>query len=236
MSIENSEQFWTPVERQKSIKDIVVSELLTAIQDGRLPIDSLLPPEPEMCRRLGVSRVAFREAVKQLEVLGFLRIERGNGTVVTSPSFSCLEPIIEFLGKSSAISLKDLHQARTVMEVEIVRLVATDPDAELIGRLQYAVDEVEKHFDREFSHTELDYQFHKIIINGCPNKLFSLILSPFATQLQKSRFLSFKSLEAARNTLETHKSILAAIRDRDPDKAAAIMAEHLKQTGEDLGL
>lgn len=236
MSIENNVNIWSSVNKQKTIKEIVVYELVDAMLDGRLPIGAAMPPEHDMCMRLGVSRVAFREAVKQLEVLGFLRIDRGNGTIVTAPSFSCLEPIIEFLGKSESVSFRDLHQVRTLIEVEVVKIVAATRSDDLVEQLQLVIDEIENNFEQESAHVDLDVEFHKLILDACPNKLLPLILSPFAAQLRKSRTLSFKDLEAAKKTLETHKSILDAIRRKDAEAAAAIMAGHLASTAIDLGI
>ncbi|HCE45887.1 MAG TPA: hypothetical protein DET40_20265 [Lentisphaeria bacterium] len=236
MSNKEKANLWSANRQQKSVKQVVVYELIDAMLDGRLPVDRLMPPENEMCRRLSVSRVAFREAVKQLEIFGFLRIERGNGTMVTKPTFTCNEPIIEFLGKSGAISLEELHQLRLLIEVEIVELVAGHHEEDLLARLQKNLDEVERNFNRKSSHIDLDYEFHQIIIDACPNRIYPLVLSPFNSQLYKSRKISFKSIAAARKTFETHRAILDAIMRKDPKGAAAIMSRHLEATADDLGI
>ncbi|GEM_PF-4243752 len=236
MSKKESANIWSANRKQKTVKQIVVYELIDAMLDGRLPPDRAMPPEHEMCRNLGVSRVAFREAVKQLEIFGFLRIDRGNGTIVTKPSFSCNEPIIEFLGKSGDISLEELHQLRMLMEVEIVKLVAESRSEALVSKLKKILDEIELNFEKESSHIDLDYEFHKTIIDACPNRTYPLVLSPFAAQLYKSRMLSFKSVATARKTLDTHKAIFNAIKDKDPQAAGEIMKKHLEDTAVDLGI
>ena len=227
---------WAVERPQKSVKTLVVYAIVDAMLDGRLKLDAPMPPEPEMCEKLGVSRVVFREAVKQLEVLGFLRIDRGNGTYVTSPTFACLESIIEFLGRSGSVTFGDLHQVRLLIEVEIVRQLAEKHDKRLVESLQQILDYAEANADKESSHLELDYKFHEALINACPNKLLSLILSPFAAQLKKSRVLSFKDIESSKKTIETHKAILRAIEEGKPDAAAALMRKHLLSTAKDLNL
>ncbi|OGV40350.1 MAG: hypothetical protein A2X48_23620 [Lentisphaerae bacterium GWF2_49_21] len=236
MSKKETANIWSASRQQKTVKQVVLYELIDAMLDGRLPSDKPMPPEHEMCRRLGVSRVAFREAVKQLEIFGFLRIDRGNGTIVTKPSFSCNEPIIEFLGKSGDISLEELHKLRSLMEVEIVKLVAESRSEALVSKLKKLLDEIELNFDKESSHIDLDYEFHKAIIDACPNRTYPLVLSPFASQLYKSRKLSFKNIQSARKTLDIHKAILEAIRKKDPQTAGEIMKRHLEETAEDLGI
>lgn len=45
-----------------------------------------LPSEPELARRLGVSRATLREAMRTFETQGMIRRKQGSGTYVTHPS------------------------------------------------------------------------------------------------------------------------------------------------------
>jgi len=49
---------------------------------GSLPAESRLPSEPELARRLGVSRATLREAMRSFEGQGMLRRRQGVGTFV----------------------------------------------------------------------------------------------------------------------------------------------------------
>lgn len=56
------------------------AELLKMI--GSLPAESRLPSEPELARRLGVSRATLREAMRSFEGQGMIRRRQGVGTFV----------------------------------------------------------------------------------------------------------------------------------------------------------
>jgi DNA-binding FadR family transcriptional regulator len=63
----------------------VIESLTELILTGDLENKTVLPPEAEMCRRLGVSRSIFREAMKILGAKGLAEVRQGFGTIVKAP-------------------------------------------------------------------------------------------------------------------------------------------------------
>lgn len=59
--------------------------LAQEIQDGRYDETGMIPPEPELCERFGVSRITVRRAVSDLESQGMVQRRQGTGTFVTGP-------------------------------------------------------------------------------------------------------------------------------------------------------
>src|SRR5512139_3189685 len=75
-----------------------------------------LPPEPELARRMGVSRATLREAMRTFEVQGLIRRRQGSGTFVVGrvpvieaglEVLESLETMAERLGLE--VSVSDLH-------------------------------------------------------------------------------------------------------------------------------
>src|SRR5512143_310042 len=62
--------------------ELVESRLINAIVDGEFPINSTLPPERELARRLGVTRPTLREALQRLARDGWIEIHHGRSTRV----------------------------------------------------------------------------------------------------------------------------------------------------------
>lgn len=214
------------LKRPKSVKDQVIDTILEGITEGRLPVGAPLPSEAELCREMGISRVALREAIKQLEVLGFLKIRRGTGTIVTTPDFRCTEMIIDFLGSTSRISLRDLHELRSLIEIEAVRQAAARGDEKLVRRLEKILDEGVDDTGRKPDHAELDFRFRREILEASPNRLLSMLLTPFDTYLKKRRVSSSRKAKGTTETLHTHRKIIDAIRKRYPDGARRLMQDH----------
>ena len=82
-----------------------LTELLAReIREGRYPVGSLLPPEPQLCQRFAVSRHTVREAVRLLCDQGLVSRHQGVGTKVRATqsekryvaSLSSLRDLMEY--------------------------------------------------------------------------------------------------------------------------------------------
>jgi GntR family transcriptional regulator len=68
---------------RKRLSFRVRDDLASRIANGKIPLGSKLPPEPELAEELGVSRATLREALRSLEEDGFVSRTRGAGTYAT---------------------------------------------------------------------------------------------------------------------------------------------------------
>jgi GntR family transcriptional regulator len=96
--------------------------LAREIGEGRHPVGSLLPPEPELCKRFGVSRHTLREAVRKLCEQGRVARHQGIGTRVLAAAAQPRRYV------ASLGSLQDLMQytQRTRMRLLSHRDVVAD--------------------------------------------------------------------------------------------------------------
>lgn len=71
-----------------NLSALVAGDLRRAIEAHEYGNDGRLPSEPELARRLGVSRATVRQAITELEGSGFVRRRQGRGTFVTDQATS----------------------------------------------------------------------------------------------------------------------------------------------------
>jgi GntR family transcriptional regulator len=69
----------------------IYETLRRRIQENEYPVGSYLPPEPELGKKLKVSRTTVRKAVEMLIRDGFLYVRRGVGTEVMD--FKAIQPL-----------------------------------------------------------------------------------------------------------------------------------------------
>lgn len=92
---------------------LITDALLTEIQGGRYKLGDLLPSEPELSQRFGVSRHTIRAALRSLQELGLVAGEKGIGTRVKQT-----RPVSRYShGFSSA---EDLLQYATTTQVRVL--------------------------------------------------------------------------------------------------------------------
>lgn len=135
MTAEEPEFVFAPIGVGRGFEKIVAN-LRGAIVRGDLPGGHRLPSEPELAAQLGVSRPMLREALKALEVSGYLEVRRGygGGRFVSAP-----EP--EEFHAITAAPLSTMHvEPRHVMDVRLAvepmaaRLAAQDGDTADLGQ------------------------------------------------------------------------------------------------------
>ena len=106
------------VSKQRLV-DRVVADIQDLIIQGKLAVGAKLPPERELAELFGVSRTVIREAVRILVTKGLLESKHGIGTMVRQGTRDQLVEPLGWLLQRNDVTLDDLHEVRTILEVEI---------------------------------------------------------------------------------------------------------------------
>lgn len=103
-----------------------------AVRDGLLPPGAALPPEPELARRLGLSRQTVGQALTGLARRGLVTRRRGIGTFVAGPTveqpLDRLYSFVRTLGDRGGPAGARLLGARLTVDPEASALLAGRPD------------------------------------------------------------------------------------------------------------
>jgi GntR family transcriptional repressor for pyruvate dehydrogenase complex len=210
----------------------IVDRIKAAIRAGALAPGDQLPPERDLTRQLGVSRVSVRDALRMLEANGLIEVRVGarGGAFVTAPA-----PRLVGEGLADMLLLADVEPAhltevRMIFELGLLELAcerATEEDVaallEICDRAD-AADEYDPALSVEF-HTQLARWTHNQAL-----VLFAEALrEPLASSLQVARSADPGAGSVA--PLE-HRAIAAAVGAREVAAARRIMREHLGRTAQ----
>lgn len=221
--------------KQNRIAVEIVNQLKAAILSGRFTPGQRLPTERELTGQFEVSRVVVREAIRELEIKGLVKILQGpaGGAYVTDLSPDHLDNAFLDLFLYKRVSVAEMIQARVLVEGEIARLAAVRCEVESARRLQQALA-AEK--DGRSSHADFvsnRLRFHHLLAEICGNRLFQAIASALC-RLTGEVILEVKPVKKVIHRPEEHLAILRAVAAHDAEGAAGAMKTHLQNMGKRL--
>lgn len=204
------------LEGYQPLRDMVFDVLMNAIMRGQLsPGERLL--EVQLAEEMGVSRTPVREAIRRLELEGFVVMLPRKGAYVAGLSIDDVE---------------NVYEIRTALETLAVRLAAqrmVDEDYrqldELVERMQATWQEGDVD-----AWVKLDANFHELLYRFSRNDRLVQLMSNVMEQISRYRILSLANVEVRHNSLAEHQEVISALRLRDSEEAAAAAARHIENT------
>lgn len=217
------------IPRQSSV-DIIIRQIRNLLGAGVLKPGDRLPAERVLAERFRVGRGYVRQAIRRLEMYGMLRTIPQSGTVVVSPGIRALEGVIANLLSLEKEDLPSIMEARAILEIQAAKLAALRASEEEIEELAQIHEAFCTQTQQGASGLDEDLRFHLKIAECARNAVLrSLInlLTPDIVTVAKSRETPQDGRFAV--ALREHEAVLAGIRTRDPDRAAAAMEEHIQK-------
>lgn len=212
--------------RRTGLVDQVIEQMRQTIRSGDWAVDQRIPPEPELVSVLGVGRNTVREAVRALAHAGLLEVRQGDGTFVRATS-----EISGALRRMCGTELREVRQVRLLLEVEAARLAATHRTDDEVAMLAATLAERDAAVrdERWTDAVDADARFHREVVGCCGNSLLTELYLGLTEVVLASLAATAGHDDPAWRI--GHGDLLAALRDQDPDRAAAeagrFLAEHL---------
>ena len=179
--------------------------------------------ETVLSKKLGVSRTPVREALRQLELEGLVTMIPNKGAYVTGISQK---------------DVYDIYRIRSVLEGLCARWATEHITEEQIEGLEEIILLSEFHLERSGEQagqvTELDGKFHKVLYEASNSRILEHVLSDFHKYVKMARTLSVEEQDRAVKSVEEHREILEAIRNKDAGRAEALADRHIRKAMENL--
>jgi GntR family transcriptional repressor for pyruvate dehydrogenase complex len=210
----------------QSLPDQISRVILGRIATGELLPGDKLPPQRELAQNLNVGMSAVREAIQRLEVLNIVDTQHGSGTVIKpfrwfnlvyDPSF--------FLMAAQHIAVRDLWEARHVIEAQIASLAAiraTKSDIALMREILVRADPYPRDYDLN---TALNSEFHLAVAAASKNMVLRDMLAPLL-EIRIAGVAHHYNDEERRKVWESHGAIYHAISEHDAEAAVVAVAKH----------
>lgn len=216
-----------PIFRVKLYED-VADRVTERIRAEQWRAGERLPPEAELAKEFDVSRSTVREAVRSLQLAGLLRTKAGSGTYVTQSAPTILQTRALAAVMGDREHLRDLVQARYILEPQMAALAAGQATQEEKIHLRFLVDRMAEQKGR-FSLMTAGHAFHMELARMSHNAVLEGFYRSAAGQLRSMRVLESLTEEIYRQGVDEHRAIAEAVAKGDADEAKRLMEDHLKK-------
>ncbi len=202
----------------KTLRELTLDKVREAIlnayfQPGQRLIERVL------CEELGVSRTIVREVLRHLETEGLVESIPQKG------------PVVAILDPHKAAQI---YEIRGLLEGHAARACAERCDDETIEKLASVIDMIEAAFENKDFQRVLDKttQFYEVMFIGGGKTIAWEIAQSLNARINRLRAMTISSKDRGLAAVAEMRSILAAIKRRDPDAAYAESFVHLQRVSE----
>jgi DNA-binding GntR family transcriptional regulator len=195
---------------RRALRHDVRDGIVRSILEGEYgPGDRLV--EMHIAREYGTSQGPVREALRELEMLGFVRSELHRGTYVRDPWQR---------------GMHELYQVRSALE-ELAARVATPKLCDDVSALQAEVDAMAAAAERADVHAVVEHseRFHRLIVEGSEIQLLHTVWSSLSISDHTALTMVTLDLDLHR-VAESHQPIVDAIAAGDAELACRLSREH----------
>ncbi|HNV33964.1 MAG TPA: GntR family transcriptional regulator [Bacillota bacterium] len=201
------------MDNYKPLREIVFEAMREAIVSGRLaPGERLV--EIKLADEMGVSRTPVREAIRKLELEGFVIMMQRKGAYVAGLSPKEIRDVFEI--RSTLESLAARLAAERITQVQLEQLKRQLADLEEKIR-SHEIEAVVK----------ADIAFHDVLFSASGNARLVSMLSNLREQIHRYRSMSLSYPGRMSVALGEHRAIVKAIVEHKPQEAAEAALEHM---------
>ncbi len=202
----------------KPLRDVIFNTLREAIITGELkPGERLM--EVQLAEKMGVSRTPVREAIRKLELEGWVSMIARRGAQVAGLSIKDIMDVLEVRASLDGLSTSLAAARITGEELKDLNNIY----------LQF-MNYVEK--DNLPGQVKKDVEFHEVIYRSSRNDKLIQIVSNLREQVQRFRVIYLKDYSSPKELAKEHLEIIEAITARDQDRAFKVAQKHIENQKE----
>ena len=187
-----------------SLRGRVFHKIRDDILSGRYRVGEELR-EVAIGEEIGVSRTPVREAFRQLELEGLIRIVPNKGAYVTG---------------ITAKDVRDIYMIRSLLEGLCARWATENISKEQMEEMEENIFLSEFHASKEHTEqmAELDNRFHEIMYEACNSKMLEHALKDYHQYVLRVRRKTLSTQTRSTASNAEHRDIMEAIRAGEAEK------------------
>lgn len=223
-----SKPLFQPIKKRRSFED-VCDAIKRLLFDGTLKPGDKLPSENQLASQFNVARQTIREALRLLELSGFIAIKKGGtggpiitNTILNSASSSLLDAI-----QMKTVTIDELIEARREIERLIMNRVIINADQSEIENIKKNILEARKTIEAGVQAFSENVSFHSLLAKASKNQIFSIVIDAIMAVVADFLSRGAPDIEASKQQIDEHEALLNALIEKNYDKAISLLDRHL---------
>jgi GntR family transcriptional repressor for pyruvate dehydrogenase complex len=233
--MDESKDMFEPFKTKRTFEE--VSELIkNQIFKGVFKPGDKLPPEGQLAKQFNLGRQTIREALRLLELSGFITVQKGGGggPIIKDTILQRIGDLFLDSFRMKKISMEELTEVRAEIEQIVLGYVIDRADESDIKRLQKNVREARKKIARDVPATQENFQFHRLLAEASKNYLFVIVMESIMAVHSEILSRSGSDLETSANVVAYHEDILKTVVEKNRTMALQLLEKHIKEVGRRL--
>ncbi|OGP87360.1 MAG: hypothetical protein A2156_09290 [Deltaproteobacteria bacterium RBG_16_48_10] len=219
---------FVPVRSKRTFED-VSSQIKKLILEGVLRPGDKLPPEGALSGQFNVGRQTVREALRILELSGFISVQKGfgGGSIVRNNILKRTSGLLLDALHMEKISIKEFTAARLLIEKGILDEAIDNVTGRDIRDLQGNLEKSKELIARGKLATDVNIEFHSLLARASKNTIYVLFertINAMHLDLRRQRSRNFFIDKAA---VRAHEQILDALIEKDRERAIGLLEKHI---------
>jgi len=202
----------------RTVKSTLVEELRDAIILGEYIPGQHLRLD-DIAARFDISTMPVREALRDLEAGGLVTIFPHRGAVVT---------------QLSADDLIDIYEIRATLEEMATRLAVPNMGEATFAQLELFIEQMDNHLGELATLVKLNHNFHNTLYCASGRRHLCELTSTLRHRTQHYLHAFISHLGGMPMAQVEHRAIIDASRNRDANRASAIIYDHVTHVGNSI--
>jgi DNA-binding FadR family transcriptional regulator len=226
--------------------ELVADELRRRIVTGELQTGDQLPTEGLLAEQFQVAQTSVREALRILESEGLVSVRRGSpgGGQVREADPRTLARYASLLLQFEGATVKDVHQARIMIEPLAARRLAERPDrTALADALAHSLHDEDASQGRPEELARMEGRFHQLVTRLAGNETLALlsavsnlIVAHHVNQvLSENRRRNSRTGSGFATAHRAHGRLVKLVAAGDADGVEQLWRRHLDEALSNLG-
>ncbi len=201
------------IQNRESLSQKAYHILKEAIIRGDIESNARLTFQ-ELAQSMGISTTPIREAINKLTSEGLVKLSPNKGIIINEITIDDFQEILQIRSALDGL-IAELATSK-INEEEINEMV------KIIKNMELSVKK-----DDRLVYNDLDIQFHDLLLNIAGNQKLKDLYNNLISQVYKFRLRTLKLAYRMSKSLEEHKSIALAVKEKNPSKANREMRKHI---------